>query len=533
MSARLLPALFAVLFLVACAGTPDSPESTSTPLPTAVASGADGASPTPTTPTPVLTSPDRPTPDIPDVRPPGVVAAPAGMGPRRWTGQSLEWRSCPAGTRPEAECAEVLAPLDWGDVDGEAVTLFLTRIPATRTPALGTLFVNPGGPGEPGAPLAGAFRRQGLEQYDIVGWDPRGTGRSTPVVCARGDAMEDYLSMDMTPDDDAERAVLIESHRAFGQSCLDGSGRLLQHISTLDTVRDLDLLRGLVGDEKLNYFGYSYGTDIGSRYAHEFPDRVGHIALDGAVNVSGSEVLQVAGFERALGEFATWCAERQCGLGRTPTAVTGSITELFDALDAEPIPVGTRELNQTLAVTGVFMMLYSPSENWGTLSAAVEQARGGDGALLLRLADFYNARADDGSYDTRQPAFVAIRCLDRADDGLAGADRRAEEEIRQAPILGPYSGPSYDCPLWPVPPIPKPEPVIAAGAAPILVIGTTGDSATPYEFAVGMADQLESGILLTYEGSGHSAYGGASACVNDAVVGHFTGTPPADRTTCR
>lgn len=532
MPARLLIAFLALLFLAACAGSPaDSPSGTPTPpLPGATAPKADGAS---TTASPAPTSPDRPTPEIPDARPPGVVAAPAGMGPQRWTGQSLQWGACPAGARPEAECAEVLAPLDWTDVDGEAVTLFLTRIPATRTPALGTLFVNPGGPGEPGAPLAGAFRRQGLEQYDIVGWDPRGTGRSTPVVCARGEAMDDYLSIDMTPDGDAERAALIESHRAFGQSCLDGSGRLLQHISTLDTVRDLDLLRGLVGDEKLSYFGYSYGTDIGSRYAQEFPDRVGHIALDGAVNVSGSEVLQVAGFERALGAFATWCAERQCGLGRTPVAVTGSITGLFDALDAEPIPVGNRELNQTLAVTGVFMMLYSPSDNWGTLSAAVEQARGGDGALLLRLADFYNARANDGSYDTRQPAFVAIRCLDRADDGLAGADRRAEEEIRQAPILGPYSGPTYDCPLWPVAPNPKPEPVVAAGAAPILVIGTTGDSATPYEFAVGMADQLESGILLTYEGSGHSAYGGASSCVNEAVVGYFTGPPPADRTVCR
>lgn len=526
MPARLLPVLL-VLLLCGCAagpapGRPD-PSTPHPPTPTATPD-AGGA----------VVAPDRPTPPVPAVLPPGVVSAPAGSGVGRWTGQRLEWGPCPTGVGSAvAQCAQVLAPLDWADPDGLAVTLFLLRIPATRQPALGTLFVNPGGPGEPGTGLATRFRRQGLEQYDIVGWDPRGTGRSTPVECEQGKAMDEFLAVDASPDDDAERTALIEANRRFGEECLARSGRLLEHISTLDTVRDLDLLRGLVGDEKLNYFGYSYGTDIGSRYAQEFPDRVGRMGLDGAVNVTHSDVVQVAGFERALGAFASWCAQRTCALGRTPEAVSASVTELFDLLDREPIAVGDRELTQTLAVTGVFLVLYSSSDDWGILATAVERARAGDGELLLRLADFYNARGADGTYEGRQAAFTAIRCLDEADKGLAEADRRAAEEARQAPTLGRYSGPDYSCAVWPVRPIPEPEPVVAAGAAPILVIGTTGDSATPYEFAVGMADQLESGILLTYEGSGHGAYGGPSTCVNDAVVRYFTGTPPADRTVCR
>lgn len=461
----------------------------------------------------------------------GITSAPPGRGPERYRQQPLTWAPCGG---PEQRCARVLAPLDWSDPDGAALTLFLLRVPATREPRLGTIFVNPGGPGEGGSGLAARFQREGLEQFDIVGWDPRGTGRSTPIRCATGDDMDAFLEVDVSPDDEAERRRVITASERFGQFCLENSGRLLENISTLDTVADLELLRALVGEEKLNFFGYSYGTDIGSRYAHTHPDRVGRIALDGAVNVTDSEdVIQAVGFDRALEAFADWCAAQQCSLGGDRDEVLRAVTDLFDRMDQRPLPVGDRQLTQSLAVTGVVVALYGTEPEWRLLQNAVQRARGGDGGLLLQMADFYNARDDSGDYDTRLTAFNAIRCLDEADHGIAGAERRAEVQTEKAPVLGPYFGPDYVCPTWPVRPAPKPEPVVAAGAPPILVIGSTGDSATPYEFARTMARQLDSGVLLTHDGPGHGAYGGRSDCIDEAVVRYFTQEPSTDDETCR
>lgn len=525
-----------VAFLVAgCSGLPQLPGLPGLPgLPRPPTSGSPPATAGPPTAAPdEPESPDRPRPAVPDVRVDGITTAPPGQGLDRYRQQQVDWRSCPGG-QAEQRCAQVRAPLDWSDPDGDALTLFLRRVPATREPRLGTIFVNPGGPGEPGSGLAASFQREGLEQFDIVGWDPRGTGRSTPIRCASGDALDEYYEVDVSPDDPGEREELITASGQLGESCLVNSGRLLAHISTVDTVTDLDLLRGLVGDDKLNFFGYSYGTAIGSRYAHTYPDRVGRVALDGAVNITESEdVIQAVGFDRALAAFADWCVTNECSLGRDREQVLQAVTGLLDGLDERPLPVADRELTQSLAVTGVVVALYGAEAEWRLLLTAVQRAQAGDGDLLLRMADFYNARDDSGDYDTRLTAFAAIRCLDEGDHGLAGADRRAQIQTEKAPILGPYFGPDYVCPTWPVPPIPEPEPVVAAGAAPILVIGSTGDSATPYEFARAMAEQLESGVLLTYDGPGHGAYGGRSACIDEAVVRYFTQEPPTEDRTCR
>lgn len=465
---------------------------------------------------------------------PGATSAPSGDNGTGYLTQRVSWSSCTLGNLT-FECARVLTPLDWTRPDDGGITLFLLRSRATKSPRLGTIFVNPGGPGEPGSTLAARFPRAGLEQFDIVGWDPRGTGQSAAVECANGRTLDEFFEMDNSPDDEAERQAYIEANQRLSQTCLERSGRLLQHISTVDTVYDLELLRRLMGDDRLNFFGYSYGTNIGSRYAHLFPDRVGRMALDGAVNVTGSEdVVQAVGFERALAAFAEWCVAQRCELGTEPQQVIGAVTGLFDDLDARPVAVGERQLTQSLGVTGVVVMLYgSGDQQYRTLLAAVSRARTGDGALLLQLADFYNSRSADGSYDSRQPAFAAIRCLDKADQGLRGADRDAVSQSEKAPVLGAYFGPDYTCPTWPVAPRTAEPPVEAKGAAPILVIGTTGDSATPYEFAVGMARQLESGVLLTFDSPGHGAYGGNSECVDEAVVAYFTGDPPTADQTCR
>lgn len=518
------------LVLTACSAVAPAPRPAPMPNPALFGTPRPAA----TRPAGEATAPDRPTPPIPDVTPAGLVAPPPGAGMARYQQQRLDWKRCTIGNQAY-QCANALAPLDAERPDERAVTLALLKVPASKQPRLGTLFVNPGGPGEGGRWLAAGLQRTGLEQYDIVGWDPRGTGGSTPVKCTDPAQTDALLAADSSPDDEAERAAYRKLNADFGQACLANSGELLEHISTVDTVRDLDLLRGLVGDPKLQFLGYSYGTAIGSRYAQMYPDRVGAMVLDSAVNVipDDESVVQAMGFDRALTEFADWCVGRKCSLGSDRAGVLAAITGLFDRADQTPVPTGgPRPLTQSLAVTGVISALYGTDEGWPKLLEAIEQARAGDGKALLAMADTYEGRGSDGRYATRAYAFDAIRCLDRPDKGLAGADAKAQRESRQAPIFGRYFGPDYACASWPVPPKPMPGPVSAPQGAQILVIGTTGDSATPYEYAPRMARELGSARLLTYRGEGHAAYGGKSKCVDDVVVQTFTSGVPAADLTC-
>lgn len=520
----LVPALLSVVMVAACApgetlGGPggDRLPSASTPV------GPASPSPAPED------SPDRPQPEVPDAMPEGFVEPPAGLGAERYSGQRLSWQACGAN-----QCTTISTPLQHSDPDGQAITLSLLKVPATAEPRLGTLFVNPGGPGFPGTSLATNLERAGLEQYDVIGWDPRGVGGSTPVQCFQGEDVDAYVALDTSPDDTAERQALIVANRSFGQSCLERSGPLLQHISTLETAADLDLMRGLVGDEKLNYLGYSYGTYVGSVYAEMFPDRVGRLVLDSAVDITeDDQVTQAAGFDRALVSFADWCLAQRCELGADRAAVLEQITTVFDATDVQPMPTGSeRRLTQSLAVTGVVYLLYSET-SWPQLREALELAADGNGDALLFYADSYNQRERDGQYGQSTFAFPAISCLDHPDEGLDAADEQWEADQQVAPIFGKYFGPSLACPVWPVEPDVLPDPPTGAGADPILVIGTTGDSATPYEYAVSMADQLESGTLLTLEGEGHGAYGDGNACVDQAVVGYLVdGTVPEPDARC-
>ena len=217
-------------------------------------------------------SPDRPKVPIPNVKPAGFINAPAGSGLARYTKQAVNWSDCTVN-KQAVKCATIAAPLDYASPDGQAITLKLVKVPATASPRLGTLFVNPGGPGEPGTTLAVDFQRTGLEQYDIVGWDPRGAGGSTPVQCENGAAVDQLMQLNQAPTNATEKQALLDGWKAFGASCLAKSGALLEHIATVDTVQDLDMMRQLVGDAKLNYLGYSYGTYIGAVYAQKFPGR--------------------------------------------------------------------------------------------------------------------------------------------------------------------------------------------------------------------------------------------------------------------
>ena len=429
----------------------------------------------------------------------------------------------------------MLAPLDYTKPDGQALTLSMAKRKATGKPRLGTLFLNPGGPGASGRQLVDGFDSKGLERYDLIGWDPRGTYDSTPVQCySRGSDFDRYLALDVSPDDDAELGIQISADRDFGQVCLSKSGSLLQHISTAETVRDLDLLRGLVGDSKINYLGFSYGTLIGSLYAQTFPKRVGHLVLDGAVDILDSPVTQLDGFERAVNNFADWCVAQKCALGKSRDEVLRAVSDLLTRLDGQPIKVGQRELTQSLGMTGVIFPLYGQQDSWDALRQGLEAViKKDDGSIMLRIADAYLGRSEDGNYDQDISGNPAIRCLDSQDTSVRKelAEDAAELKKKET-TLGEFWGSDLVCPQWPVAPAPKLPKITARGARPIVVIGTTGDPATPYEYAVGMANQLDSGVLVSLHGFGHLAYG-QSPCVRKVVQAYLNGdVVPPNRTTC-
>ncbi len=505
----------------------------------APSSAAPSASPTPSlaSPSPTVTMvgdlalSTTPAPAVDRLELPAVEPKVAGLegplGPDldTYLGQKLNWSGCEQDT----ECTRVLAPLDYADPGQGSVTLSLRRKPATATPKLGTLFINPGGPGASGMDLISSFPSTGLEAYDIVGWDPRGTGQSTPIRCLSDAETDAFNELDLSPDDPSERAVLLAGVEKFNKGCWQRNGRLLEHVGTADTVRDLDLLRRLLNDPKLNFVGYSYGTQIGAYYAELFPENTGRLVLDAAVNITADESIpQAEGFDLALRHYATWCAKQSCSLGSTEAAVIATITGLWDRLDAAPLTVtdGGR-LTQSLAVTGVAAMLYGGSQAWPSIAFLVQSAINGDGRGLLAAADILNGRSEDGSYGPMIYAFPAIGCRDSTDDGVLDADADWVADQKKAPIFGKYFGPSYTCALWPVRPDVQLHPT-GAGAAPLLVIGGLGDNATPYRYAEWMAKQLKSATLITYTGEGHGSFGGKSTCVDDAVIAYLTqGTVPA------
>ncbi|MDR1236672.1 MAG: alpha/beta fold hydrolase [Propionibacteriaceae bacterium] len=501
------------------------------PSPTATtAASVDPASSPSPEPTPTaIPGPDRPSYPPSDAKPAGFTTAPKGAGLSGYLLQKIKWKKCSGG-----ECATVLAPLDYSHPAEQALTLSLKRIKASKSPKIGTLFINPGGPGASGVEYVTGFARKGLERFDIVGWDPRGVGGSTPVKCF-GDKDADKLNaLDFSPDTAKERQQLIDADRAFGKSCWEHSGVLLEHISTVETVKDLDLLRQLVGDKKLTYLGYSYGTAIGATYAELFGANIRQMVLDAAVDIADNdEVIQAQGFDTALEHFASWCAKRRCSLGNSAKKVISKLGDWLDKLDQKPVKSGSRKLTQTLAMLGIGIFLYSGENGWPSLLQAVNEAMKGKPAWLLMAGDSLNGRDPDGSYSSLFYSFNAISCLDYSDEGLAQADKDWEADKKKAPFFGKYFGPGYLCPVWPVRPSPELT-ITGPDAPPILVVGATGDNATPYQQAVDMAKQLVSGVLVTYQGEGHGAFGGNSTCIDKIVIKYLVdGTVPKDGVKCK
>lgn len=464
--------------------------------------------------------------------------------PTSLTSQRLDWRRCEAregDSAPGAEwrCAEVKVPLDYAKPRGDTIGIALVRKEARdKGRRLGSMLFNFGGPGGSGVsilPRAASSYTTLNTRYDLVGFDPRGVAGSAGVRCRDDKEQEDaYRDVDMTPDTAAEQAEFMKDGAAFGAGCAHLSGKVLPYVGTTNAARDMDLVREVLGDRRLTYFGMSYGTELGGTYAHLFPENVGRTVFDAVVDptadTTGHARNQATGFQRALENYLK-------DRGQDPKAGTRRIAALLKRIDAAPLPTGTdRELNESLAITGIVLPLYSKS-SWPTLTRALDEAENGSGGTLLRLADSYNGRDENGHYDTESHSQRAISCADsRARPTAAEAKALLPEFEKLSPVFGPFL--AWDtagwCSGWPVKGEHDTPEASAPGAGPILVVGTTGDPATPYEGARKMADELGEGVgvLLSNKGEGHGAYGGNS-CVTSAVDAYFLdGKVPADGTTC-
>ncbi|GAA3065813.1 alpha/beta hydrolase [Streptomyces roseofulvus] len=475
-------------------------------------------------------------------------AASASASPealRKYYGQKLAWRDCGV---EGFQCATLRAPLDYARPDGPEIKLAVSRVRASGPgQRIGSLLVNPGGPGGSAVDYLQGYAGIGYPEpvrarYDMVAVDPRGVGRSEPVDCLTGPEMDTYTQVDQTPDDTAEVDALAASFRRFAAGCEKRSGAVLPHVSTVETARDMDILRAVLGDERLHYVGASYGTFLGATYAELFPGRVGRLVLDGAMDPSLSALDlnrdQTAGFETAFTAFAADCVTRpDCPLGTGSVAEAGeALRTFFRTTDAAPVPTGEdRELGESLATTGVIAAMYDEGA-WPQLREALTRAIGGEGSALLALADSYYEREPDGSYANLMFANAAVNCLDLppAYQDPAAARRAVPSFDKASPVFGTgLAWAALNCTYWPSPATGRPHRITAEGAAPILVVGTTRDPATPYKWARSLADQLSSGTLLTYEGDGHTAYGRGSDCVDTAINTYLLeGTPPAEGKRC-
>lgn len=452
--------------------------------------------------------------------------------------QELEWVSCVEGF----DCAYVLAPLDYDNPASGTIDLAVVRHRATAGEAVGSLLTNPGGPGGSGVSFIADSLDYAIgdpikEQFDVIGFDPRGVGESTAVACFDAAEMDAYLydipeAPRGTPEWEDE---LQEANEAFAQACEANSGGILEHITTENSARDLDVLRAVLGDEKLNYIGFSYGTFLGSVYAKLFPENVGRVVFDGALDPSVSSTMvgatQMTGFENALRAYMAGCLDDSgCPFRGTVDEGMRDIQALLADLATAPLQASDgRMMGVDSMLTGIILPLYS-EDNWPLLTTGFADILSGDPDMMFFLADFYNGREGGQYVDNSTEAFRAYNCMDYPDDSTDADYAEAKALMAaEAPTFAPYWDGPDACAVWPYPPSGEREIIAAEGAAPIVVVGTTGDPATPYEWSVALADQLASGVLVTNEGEGHTGYNKGNDCVDEAIEGYLIeGVVPAD-----
>ena len=457
--------------------------------------------------------------------------------------QRLAWSSCTGG-----ECARLRVPRDYADPGAGDLEIAVLRVKARdQGKRLGSLVVNPGGPGASGVDYArsadlivGAPVRR---YFDVVGFDPRGVVRSSPIDCLADQQLDTFLGTDPTPDDAGEEQRLLTEARAMAAGCEQRNPDLLPHVSTVDAAKDMDVLRAALGDAQLNYLGKSYGTFLGATYADLFPKRVGRFVLDGVVppDLTSAELAegQARGFELATRAYVEDCVSGGgCVLG---TSVEQGMTWLRDfltRLDTTPLPSGDPSvpaLNEAWASLGLGAALYDQG-SWGILTQALEEAAGGSGRTLMALADSYADRKAGGGYTGNiMEAIFAVNCLDRPDSpDLATYVQNAKAFSAVAPTWGRFlAWGSLPCGVWPVTGGAPPHAVSAQGSNPIVVVGTTRDPATIYEWSVRLRKQLAHAALISFDGDGHTAYTRSNSCVDDAIDRYYVqGVTPEDGLRC-
>ena len=499
----------------------------------AIACSGDDRPPTPTSTAPPGTT-------APTSAPAAVTATPHPAGPTRRPlavlppAPPIEWTAC----GDVYECAEFAVPMDYTDPDLGDFTLSLLRLPAGDPGSrIGTLFYNPGGPGGSAVEylqlVAFAIPVEIKQRFDLVAFDPRGVGESSPILC--GEDVQALLGLDPDPQTDAEWQTIVDAVQDFADLCAERAGDALPFYGTVNVARDMDRIRQALGEATISYVGFSYGTSIGQVYADLFPDHVRAMVLDGSLDASLSpdqrNLEQILAFEAALGRFMEYCRETACFDVDPRDAIDTLMRRTAEA--PIPAPSEDRALGEGDLVWGLISSLYARFQ-WAGLANAIDDALGGDGSRMIRLVDQYWQRDADGTYDNIFEANVAVNCLDQAVDPDPDHHRMLSRQFaEQAPIFGAWGGYlNITCALWQAEPSPPPVPT-GAGAPPILVIGNTGDPATPLKWAVALSRQLESAILLTNDAEGHTAYFRFDDCVDGIANAYLLRLEvPAEGTTC-
>ena len=474
---------------------------------------------------------------------PDTSGVPAELKP--FYSQTVAWHAC----NGDDDCGRVSVPLDWTAPAQGRMQLAVIRHRASDGSPKGALLVNPGGPGASGVQLV----RDSVEyavgadlekNYDVIGFDPRGVGESRPAVkCYDATEMDAFLFDLPTQKRNTSAWVAEElsNFKRFGQACDRSSAGILAHIDTVSAARDMDVIRAALGQKKLDYLGYSYGTFLGATYAGLYPGRVGHMVLDGALDPSASSldvsVAQGVGFESALRAYMAYCLKQKgCPFSGTVGDAMSDLGAMLAQVDANPQPNSDgRDLGADSLMTAIVSALYSQS-SWKYLTQALDGVANGDPSIAFQLADFYYNRVDGRYEDNSFEAFNAYNCMDYPGGETAAQIAAAQQTLkRKAPTIAPYWSVQVDtCSQWPIKNHVTRQQIHAPGAAPIIVIGTSNDPATPYAWAKSLASQLDSGLLITRIGQGHTGFNKGNSCVDDAVNGYFlAGTTPQDGLVCR
>lgn len=444
--------------------------------------------------------------------------------------QQLDWEDC----ENDQLCAAVDVPLDYDDPDGESIEI---QIISSETAGEDAPYVltNPGGPGTSGydsvaSQLRSFYTSDLLDEVNIVGFDPRGVHRSAPVECLTDEEMDENRQWVSEGDEGLDDAAAIEQAREdaswLAERCLENTGEVLGHVDTTSAARDMDVIRAALEQEQLHYLGFSYGTHLGIAYAEAHPDSVGRFVLDGMMDTSISDheltLAQARGFESALQGYAEWCVEQEsCPVDGEAEDVVATVTDLFDDVSESPQegPDG-RLIPVSVLVSGFIQPMYSP-DGWPLLNDALAAALQDDDLYAFQYwADLAAGREPDGEYEWKsQLAFQAIMCLDYpVSEDVESIEAEYEEAVEVSPTFGPYLGHlGITCAEWPFEPAGEPSEPQIDGPEDMLFIGTTGDPATPVEWAEDMHEMVAASSLMVYDGEGHLAYRPGNSCVTDVV----------------